>query len=106
MNYKLTVAYDGARYRGWQRQGEGTQSIQGKLEAVLSRMEGAPVEIHGAGRTDAGVHAMGQVASVRLSGQRTPSESFVAYSLITSNNSGRFGTSDNLLSSMRKGSTL
>ena len=76
MNYKLTVAYDGARYRGWQRQGEGTQSIQGKLEAVLSRMEGAPVEIHGAGRTDAGVHAMGQVASVRLSGQRTPSEIF------------------------------
>ena len=40
MNYKLTVAYDGTRYRGWQRLGEGAQSIQGRLEAVLSRMEG------------------------------------------------------------------
>ena len=74
MNYKLTVAYDGTRYRGWQRLGEGAQSIQGKLEAVLSRMEGRPVEVHGAGRTDAGVHAMGQVASVRLSDDRTPGE--------------------------------
>ena len=74
MNYKLTVAYDGTRYRGWQRLGEGAQSIQGKLEAVLSRMEGRPVEVHGAGRTDAGVHALGQVASVRLSEDRGPGE--------------------------------
>ena len=74
MNYKLTVAYDGTRYRGWQRLGEGTQSIQGKLEAVLSRMEGRPVEIQGAGRTDAGVHALGQTVSVRLSEGRTPGE--------------------------------
>ena len=74
MNYKLTVAYDGTRYRGWQRLGEGAQSIQGKLEAVLSRMEGRPVEIQGAGRTDAGVHALGQTVSVRLSEGRTPGE--------------------------------
>ena len=74
MNYKLTVAYDGARYRGWQRLGEGTQSIQGKLEAVLSRMDGAPVRISGAGRTDAGVHALGQVVSVQLSAARSPRE--------------------------------
>lgn len=74
MNYKLTVAYDGTRYRGWQRLGEGAQSIQGKLEAVLSRMEGRPVEVQGAGRTDAGVHALGQVASARLSDGRTPGE--------------------------------
>ena len=74
MNYKLTVAYDGTRYRGWQRLGEGAQSIQGRLEAVLSRMEGRPVEVQGAGRTDAGVHALGQVASVRLSEDRSPGE--------------------------------
>ena len=74
MNYKLTVAYDGTRYRGWQRLGEGAQSIQGKLEAVLSRMEGRPVKIQGAGRTDAGVHALGQTVSVRLSEGRIPGE--------------------------------
>ena len=76
MNHKLTVAYDGSRYRGWQRLGDGVQSIQGKLEAVLSRMEGRPVEVHGAGRTDAGVHAMGQVVSVQLSEGRTPEKIF------------------------------
>jgi tRNA pseudouridine38-40 synthase len=74
MNCKLTIAYDGTRYRGWQRLGEGAQSVQGRLEAVLSRMEGRPVEVHGAGRTDAGVHALGQVASVRLSDGRSPEE--------------------------------
>ena len=63
--YKLTIAYDGTRYQGWQRIGNG-QSIQGKIEAVLSEMTGHKVEIHGAGRTDAGVHARGQVAHVDL----------------------------------------
>jgi tRNA pseudouridine38-40 synthase len=62
---KLTVAYDGTRFVGWQRQAAG-ESIQGLLEDVLARFEGAPVTIHGAGRTDAGVHALGQVASVQL----------------------------------------
>jgi tRNA pseudouridine38-40 synthase len=62
---KLTVAYDGSAYVGWQRQAEGT-SIQGLLEAALARFEGEPVSVVGAGRTDAGVHALGQVASVRL----------------------------------------
>ena len=62
---KLTVAYDGTRFVGWQRQAEG-ESIQGVLEDVLARFEGAPVTVHGAGRTDAGVHARGQVASVQL----------------------------------------
>lgn len=74
MNYKLVIEYDGARYRGWQRLGSSGDTIQGKLEAVLSRMEGRPVEIHGSGRTDAGVHARGQVASVTLSDIRTPQE--------------------------------
>ena len=62
---KITVAYDGTRFVGWQRQAEGL-SIQGLLEEALARFEGAPVTIHGAGRTDAGVHALGQVASVQL----------------------------------------
>lgn len=63
---KLTVSYDGTRFVGWQRQAEGV-SIQGLLEEALARFEGAPVAVHGAGRTDAGVHALGQVASVQLS---------------------------------------
>jgi tRNA pseudouridine38-40 synthase len=63
---KLTVEYDGTRYVGWQRQAAGT-SIQGLLEAGLARIEGRAVAVHGAGRTDAGVHALGQVASVALS---------------------------------------
>ena len=62
---KLTVAYDGTRFVGWQRQAEG-ESIQGLLEQVLERLNGAPVIVSGAGRTDAGVHALGQVASVSV----------------------------------------
>ena len=66
MNVKLTIQYDGTRYDGWQRQGNTDNTLQGRLEGVLSRMVGSPVEIQGAGRTDAGVHARGQVASVHL----------------------------------------
>src|SRR6187549_562643 len=62
---KFTLAYDGTRFVGWQRQAEG-DSIQGLLEIALARFEGGPVTVHGAGRTDAGVHALGQVASVRV----------------------------------------
>lgn len=62
-NFKLLLAYDGTRYKGWQRLGNSDQTIQGKLEAVLSKMVGTPVEVIGSGRTDAGVHAMGQVAN-------------------------------------------
>jgi tRNA pseudouridine38-40 synthase len=63
---KLTLAYDGTAYVGWQRQAAGT-SIQGLLEAAIARIEGgAAVTVHGAGRTDAGVHALGQVASVAV----------------------------------------
>src|SRR4030095_6319660 len=63
---KLTLAYDGTRFVGWQRQAEG-ESIQGLLEEALARFEGSHVTVHGAGRTDAGVHARGQVASVVVS---------------------------------------
>jgi tRNA pseudouridine38-40 synthase len=64
-HFKLTLAYDGTSAVGWQRQAEGT-AIQQLLEDVLAILEGAPVTVHGAGRTDAGVHAQGQVASVTL----------------------------------------
>ncbi len=74
MNYKLTIQYDGSRYDGWQRQGNTDNTIQGKIEGVLSRLTRECVEIHGAGRTDAGVHAEGQVASVKLSGKRSAAE--------------------------------
>lgn len=74
MNYKLTIQYDGTRYDGWQRQGNTNNTLQGRLEGVLSRMVGRPVEIQGAGRTDAGVHARGQVASVHLPEGYTPQD--------------------------------
>jgi len=74
MNYKLTLQYDGSRYDGWQKQSHTDNTIQGKLEAVLSRFTGAAIEVHGAGRTDAGVHAEGQVASVKLPGNRPAAE--------------------------------
>lgn len=78
MNYKAVVQYEGTRYRGWQVQGNTENTIQGKLEAVLSRMEGAPVEVHGSGRTDAGVHAAGQVISFRCS-RKTGTEEILEY---------------------------
>ena len=65
-NYKLTIQYVGTRYDGWQRQGNTDNTIQGKLETLLSRLFGFPVEIIGSGRTDAGAHAFGQVANFRV----------------------------------------
>lgn len=65
-NYKLLIAYDGTRYFGWEHQPNTDMTIQGKLEAVLSAMVDEPVEVIGAGRTDAGVHAKGMVANVHL----------------------------------------
>lgn len=62
---KLTLQYDGTDYVGWQRQPNGT-SIQALIEDALQPIEGRPVTVHGAGRTDAGAHALGQVASVTL----------------------------------------
>lgn len=62
-NLKLLLCYDGTRYRGWQRLGDSDNTIQGKLEAVLTRMVGHPVEVIGSGRTDAGAHALGQTAN-------------------------------------------
>lgn len=73
-HYKITVSYDGSRYDGWQRQGNTDRTVQGRLESVLSRLEGAPVELRGAGRTDAGVHARGQTADFFLLAALPPRE--------------------------------
>jgi len=62
-NLRLDICYDGTRYRGWQRLKGEDSTIQGKLETALSRILGEPIEISGSGRTDAGVHAKGQVAN-------------------------------------------
>ena len=67
--YKLIIAYDGTRYQGWQRQGNTDRTIQGLLERVIGEQTGYTVEINGSGRTDAGVHAKGQTASIVLAGQ-------------------------------------
>ena len=74
MNYKAILQYEGTRYRGWQTQGNTENTIQGKLEALLTKMAGEPVEVNGSGRTDAGVHAAGQVISFRCKTEKTPEE--------------------------------
>lgn len=64
-NFRLTLCYDGSRYKGWQRQGNTDNTIQTKMETLLSRLLEEPVEIAASGRTDAGVHARAQVCSFR-----------------------------------------
>jgi tRNA pseudouridine38-40 synthase len=71
MNYRLTLQYDGTDFSGWQIQ-EDARTVQGELTRALSLIEGGDVVLHGAGRTDAGVHAEGQVASVRLQREFEP----------------------------------
>ncbi|MBR2049056.1 MAG: tRNA pseudouridine(38-40) synthase TruA [Oscillospiraceae bacterium] len=62
-NIRLDLVYDGTRYQGWQRQSGTDNTIQGRLEQTLSRILGEEIQISGSGRTDAGVHARGQVAN-------------------------------------------
>ena len=64
-NIRLKIEYDGTRYQGWQKLGKNANAstIQGKLESVLSKMTGESIQIIGSGRTDAGVHACGQIAN-------------------------------------------
>jgi len=71
MNFKLLIQYDGTDFHGWQVQ-DGLRTVQGELERTLSLLEDAPVQVVGSGRTDAGVHAEGQVANVRLNRDFTP----------------------------------
>ena len=73
-NFKLTLCYDGGRYDGWQRQGNSDNTIQGKLEVLLTRLLSQSVEVAGSGRTDAGVHALGQVCSFRAETELTCAE--------------------------------
>lgn len=70
-NYRLTIAYDGSRFFGWERQPD-KDTIQGKLETVLGTLQGYPVNVIGAGRTDAGVHARAMTANVVLDVTETP----------------------------------
>jgi tRNA pseudouridine38-40 synthase len=69
--YRLLIEYDGTELVGWQRQAQGT-SVQGALEAAIGGFCGESVTVHGAGRTDAGVHALAQVAHVDLARERAP----------------------------------
>ncbi|MCP8969956.1 tRNA pseudouridine(38-40) synthase TruA [Ectobacillus ponti] len=73
-NYRLLIQYDGSRYKGWQRLGNGENTIQGKIESVLSEMLGKEVEIIGSSRTDAGVHAFAQVANFKTEKDFAPAE--------------------------------
>ncbi len=71
MNYKLLIQYDGTDFHGWQVQ-DNQRTVQGELQRVLSLLEDADVSVSGSGRTDAGVHAEGQVANVKLNRDLTP----------------------------------
>lgn len=73
-NLRLDLCYDGTRYRGWQRLPNREDTIQGKLETALSRILGEPIEVSGSGRTDAGVHARGQVANFHCESAMPPEE--------------------------------
>ena len=76
-NLRLDVCYEGTRYRGWQRLPGTDNTIQGKLETVLTRILGEPIEIIGSGRTDAGTHARHQVANFHCSSTMKSSEILV-----------------------------
>lgn len=74
-NFKIIIQYEGTRYQGWQRQDSTGNTIQGKFEAILEKMTGLDfVQVNGSGRTDAGVHAYGQVASFKLETDKTAQE--------------------------------
>ncbi len=73
-NYKLTIQYDGGRYKGWQKLGDGENTIQGKLEKVFSELAGEETEVTGCSRTDAGVHALSQTANVKFRRSFSPED--------------------------------
>ena len=73
-NYRAVLQYEGTRYQGWQKQVTTDNTIQGKLEALLSKMVDDTVEVNSSGRTDAGVHAYGQVISFSCDTEKSPEE--------------------------------
>lgn len=73
-NLRLDVCYEGTRYRGWQRLSNTDNTIQAKLETALSRILGETIEVHGSGRTDAGTHALRQVANFHCNSSMPASE--------------------------------
>ena len=73
-NYKMLIQYDGGRYKGWQRLGAGENTIQAKIESVLSELTGEKIEIIGSSRTDAGVHALAQIANFKTDKSITEAE--------------------------------
>ena len=77
-NIKLTIEYDGTKYRGWQRLGNTDNTIQGKLENVLKYMTNEEIEVIGSGRTDAGAHALNQIANFKTL-SKMPLESMKDY---------------------------
>jgi len=77
-NIKLVIAYNGTAYHGWQRQAEGFDTVQQRLEEALARVVWHPVVVFGAGRTDAGVHAAGQVANFYTTDFAIPLSGLVA----------------------------
>lgn len=76
-SYKCITAYEGTRYNGWQKQGNTNNTIQGKIEEILSKQLNETIEICGSGRTDAGVHALGQVFHFHCN-QKLASASFLS----------------------------
>lgn len=73
-NFKVILQYEGTRYQGWQKQESTQNTIQGRLERLLSRLAQAPVQVQASGRTDAGVHALGQVANFHMDTALSPQE--------------------------------
>ena len=78
VRYLIHLSYDGTRYSGWQRQGNSDKTIAGKLENILTRLNEGEVTVHGAGRTDAGVHALDQTATFDLAGSVDPADVMAA----------------------------
>ena len=77
-NYRMDIAYDGSRYSGWQKQRNTENTIQEHIETALNKLLKEEIEIHGSGRTDAGVHALGQVANFKTN-QRTSADAIQQY---------------------------
>ena len=69
-SYKCIVSYDGTRYNGWQKQGNTPNTIQEKIEDIFTKTLNEPIEITGSGRTDAGVHALGQPLGLTVPGPK------------------------------------